>query len=535
MLQLGAGRLSLPDAPSLTPASTAHECRGKFGAGVAAALGVSTVGDLAALHPSELVSRFGDRQGGFLAALPNAIDDSPVVEAGPQKSLAAERSFPPLPSEVAAAAELLPLAQTLLQRAALDAVEQHRLPHRLGVMFRQGYDAKPRSRSAAVPSEVLSWLRATLDAKPLLHQQQQPQQHQQQQHQQQLHHQQQPPPQQQQLHQHQQQHHQLLPPQQQQHQQQVEESHASAAPGKALVAAALALLRPEVAPSGWQLTRLALSLSYESVIPGSGGRQPLALTDGQLGIAAFVRAREGHRQSHKVTGQLAGQQGRATGVAQDRSASAEQRSPLDAASELGSGLSYRAAPVCGQQSDAAQEHHQPLPQQQPSQQQQQPLLQQQQQPQQQQQSPLQQQQPQQQQSPPPQQQPPKQQQQAQQRARQVRAATYRSAEALAIQQMFGGGGGTMLAGNRAGGAGDEPISAAAVAAAGPPAQHSSKEEQASWELALRLQAEEVRAAAAAKKRVAPDGSTQGRQQKQKQKQKQKGGLRGPLDSFFKTD
>ncbi|KAL4854768.1 DNA polymerase iota [Chlorella vulgaris] len=514
------------------PLGKVPRLRGKFGAGVAAALGVSTVGDLAALHPSELVSRFGDRQGGFLAALPNAIDDSPVVEAGPQKSLATERSFPPLPSEVAAAAELLPLAQTLLQRAALDAVEQRRLPHRLGLMFRQGYDAKPRSRSAAVPSEVLSWLRATLDAKPLLHQQQQPQQqqlqhqqqNQQQQHQQQLH-QQQPPQQQQQLHRHQQQHHQLLPPQHQQHQQQVEESHASAAPGKALVAAALALLRPEVAPSGWQLTRLALSLSYESVIPGSGGRQPLALTDGQLGIAAFVRAREGHRQSHKATGQLAGQQGRAAGTAQGRSASAEQRSSLDAATELAPALG-RAAPACGQQADAAHEEHQqpPLPQHQPQQQQQQP--------------PLQQQQPQQQQSPPPQQQPPKQQQQTQQRARQVRAATYRSAEALAIQQLFGGGGGTSMVENRpGGGVGDEPISAAAVATAGPSAQHSSKEEQASWELALRLQAEEVRAAAAAKKRVAPDGGTQGRQQnqKQKQKQKQKGGLRGPLDSFFNTD
>lgn len=39
-------------------------------------------------------------------------------ERGPQKSLAAERSFPPLPSEAAAAAELAPLAQTLLARAA---------------------------------------------------------------------------------------------------------------------------------------------------------------------------------------------------------------------------------------------------------------------------------------------------------------------------------------------------------------------------------------------------------------------------------
>jgi len=45
-------------------------------------------------------------------------DDTPVRERGPQKSLAAERSFPPLPSEAAASAELLPLARTLLGRAA---------------------------------------------------------------------------------------------------------------------------------------------------------------------------------------------------------------------------------------------------------------------------------------------------------------------------------------------------------------------------------------------------------------------------------
>ena len=47
-----------------------------------------------------------------------AQDDSPVRERGPQKSLAAERSFPPLASEAAATAELAPLAQTLLARAA---------------------------------------------------------------------------------------------------------------------------------------------------------------------------------------------------------------------------------------------------------------------------------------------------------------------------------------------------------------------------------------------------------------------------------
>lgn len=39
-------------------------------------------------------------------------------ERGPQKSILAERSFPPLPSEAAAGGELAPLARTLLERAA---------------------------------------------------------------------------------------------------------------------------------------------------------------------------------------------------------------------------------------------------------------------------------------------------------------------------------------------------------------------------------------------------------------------------------
>ena len=45
-------------------------------------------------------------------------DDDPVRERGPHRTLAVERSFPPLPSEAAAAGALAPLAQQLLARAA---------------------------------------------------------------------------------------------------------------------------------------------------------------------------------------------------------------------------------------------------------------------------------------------------------------------------------------------------------------------------------------------------------------------------------
>jgi nucleotidyltransferase/DNA polymerase involved in DNA repair len=89
---------------------------------VAAELGATTVGDLAGHPPVELARRFGQQQGAFLAALACARDDSAVRERGPQRSLAAERSFPPLGGEAAAAAELAPLARTLLERAAQASV-----------------------------------------------------------------------------------------------------------------------------------------------------------------------------------------------------------------------------------------------------------------------------------------------------------------------------------------------------------------------------------------------------------------------------
>lgn len=46
--------------------------RGKFGEGVAGEMGASTVGDLALFSRQELVYRFGEQRGAFLAALPLA-------------------------------------------------------------------------------------------------------------------------------------------------------------------------------------------------------------------------------------------------------------------------------------------------------------------------------------------------------------------------------------------------------------------------------------------------------------------------------
>ncbi len=81
-------------------------------------LGITHVGQLADFTSEDLVARFGATTGAFLAALPSAQDDTPVRDRGPQKSIMAERSFPPLQSVAAIESALQPLAASLLQRLA---------------------------------------------------------------------------------------------------------------------------------------------------------------------------------------------------------------------------------------------------------------------------------------------------------------------------------------------------------------------------------------------------------------------------------
>ena len=53
-------------------------CRQKLGAQVVAELHVQTVGDLLAFPAAALTAKFGAAAGAFLAALPHAVDDTPV-------------------------------------------------------------------------------------------------------------------------------------------------------------------------------------------------------------------------------------------------------------------------------------------------------------------------------------------------------------------------------------------------------------------------------------------------------------------------
>ena len=103
--------LGMIECPSLA-------CRQKLGGQVVQALGVSSVGELAGFTAEDLITRFGATTGAFLAALPLAQDEAPVRDRGPQKSIMAERSFPPLESVAAIETALHPLAASLLQRLA---------------------------------------------------------------------------------------------------------------------------------------------------------------------------------------------------------------------------------------------------------------------------------------------------------------------------------------------------------------------------------------------------------------------------------
>ncbi|KAL4422612.1 hypothetical protein ABPG75_008809 [Micractinium tetrahymenae] len=470
------GLIVVPDAEAVpfmrgVPLHKVPTLRGKFGQEVASQLGISSVAQLAAYSRAELVRRFGEQQGTFLAGLPLAQDDTPVRERGPQKSILAERSFPPLPSEAAAGSELMLLARTLLGRAAQDTCEHRRLPCKLIVSYRQGYGSNPRSKSCPVPAEVLRWLQAMPAAGATPEQGPKPEVAQQE----------------------------GATPAQQVSAKPPPAAAAGSgqqqAPAGAVVAAALAQLRPVVAPGGWQLTRLAMSLAYDS----GGSAQPAGPPPGQLGIAAFVQkgqAREGGPASSG--GELAAAAAAAVQRGGGATAGCDGRAEQQAAQPC----AQPSAPPSHQQ----QQQQHPQKQQQQQRRQQQPAV-----------APH---------------RPAQQQRAAAQAAPPTRPPSYRNAEALALQQMFGGSAtsnaasGQPAIGSSSGGGGC-PAPAESSLSAG-----LSPEEQASLELALKLQAEEAAAAAAAPQAARKRGPAGKLAAGGKAAKHQRRGS-GPLDAFLR--
>lgn len=270
-------------------------------------------------------------------------------------------------------------------------------------------------------------------------------------------------------------------------------------PAQAVVAAALALLRPVVAPRGWQLTRLAVALAYD----GSGSAPAGAPAAGQLGIAAFV------------------QKGRAGGSGPELTSSPQPAASL-VALQKGEGAAADDGSSCQTREQAAQplpqpfaptaEHRQQRPVQKQQQQQQEPER-----------------------LPPGVEplRPEPQLQRAESRAAPfARPPSYRNAEALALQKMF-------CAANVVSAVSGQPAMRRADGTAGRSAAGEgglppglSPEEQASLELALKLQAEEAAAAAALPAMAAtgkrgPTSKPGGKVAKQQRRGS------GPLDAFLR--
>lgn len=345
-----------------------------------------------------------------------------------------------------------------------DTHEHRRLPCKLVVSYRQGYGSNPRSRSCPVPAEALRWLDAWLAgptaraASPVDARRDA-----------------------------------ALPAPQ--HAQQGAVAGAGAVPAPApvgaIVAAALAQLRTVTAPHGWQLTRLALALAYDS---GSSGLSTASLP-GQQGIAAFVqKGRDGNNQPKPVN------QSRPDGSSQPSAEPAAPREGGFAAAGSGSipQADDQAAPPLAQTSAPTAQHSTArLPERQLA-------------------------------AAVPPRAGPEQRRVLGGAASSARPPSYRNAEALALERMFRtADAGTSGSGQPAKGV-DSSAGCAAVAWSGLP-PGLPPEERASLELALKLQAEEAAAAAAsgeARKRAAGKPPAASKVPKQQRRGS------GPLDAFL---
>jgi nucleotidyltransferase/DNA polymerase involved in DNA repair len=146
------------------PINRIPSMQGKFGAEVQESLKIELVKDLVNFEKKDLASKFGDARGTFLFDLPRALDPTPVAERGPPKSITSERRFPPAKNQEIVANLLKNLIEQLLLRGAEDFAEHSRLPIKLGIGFRLGYNTNLVSRSGPVPLKLLNWLRSSVNS-----------------------------------------------------------------------------------------------------------------------------------------------------------------------------------------------------------------------------------------------------------------------------------------------------------------------------------------------------------------------------------
>lgn len=129
--------------------------RAKAGDDVTSSLGITTVGQLTAYSQQDLCSRFGFSLGTRLYRLSLGLDDgAPVKSRGPQKSILVERSYPPLTRFAAVRQAVEPLCVGLWQRLQEDTAALKRLPCKLTVVWREGYQTGTRSKTADMHPQV---------------------------------------------------------------------------------------------------------------------------------------------------------------------------------------------------------------------------------------------------------------------------------------------------------------------------------------------------------------------------------------------
>ena len=132
--------------------------QGKLGKHVCHIFGVSRLKDVEQWSEADMRSHFGAKMAIFLRNAMRGLDPSQIEDRGLPMTLTAERSFTPLQTIQKVTGAIQPLCETLITRLLDDVKYNSRLPAKLEVQFRQGYNKsgkRMRSQSQTFPQDVI--------------------------------------------------------------------------------------------------------------------------------------------------------------------------------------------------------------------------------------------------------------------------------------------------------------------------------------------------------------------------------------------
>ncbi|KAH7279627.1 hypothetical protein KP509_37G026800 [Ceratopteris richardii] len=119
-------------------------------------MGIATVADLQKCSLLQLADKFGSRLGTILYNSCRGVDNSPIQDKGPPKSLSVEDSFQPCTSLKHAEEIIKSLAPDLIARLDEDKEEYLRRPRTFTIKWRYPGSWAFKSSSAIMPDEILS-------------------------------------------------------------------------------------------------------------------------------------------------------------------------------------------------------------------------------------------------------------------------------------------------------------------------------------------------------------------------------------------